>query len=142
MKMLNELTNAERLELGVLRVRDAAYNAIYGLWKERQAEGLTQKDIADFLDKDQGTVSRTLAGPGNWTLKSIGELAEAMDGIVFIEVIAAEKYVSGDNYDVYADWESSCSKMEVVPAAISTKGASMIVSVPTSSLQFYPIELK
>lgn len=138
--MLNEWTNEEQRELGVLRVRDAAYDAIYRLWKERQAEGMTQKELAEFLGKDQGAVSRILAGPGNWTLKSIGELAEALKGIVFIDVVAAEKHASGDNYDIYADWESSCSKMEVVPATVSSKGSSMIVSFLPSTLHSYQVD--
>lgn len=45
----------------------------------RDSSGLTQKDLASRIGKDKTQVSRILSGPSNWTLKTICDLAFALD---------------------------------------------------------------
>lgn len=46
--------------------------------KQKRARGLTQRSVAEAMDVDKAFVSRILAGGGNPTLRTIGELAWAM----------------------------------------------------------------
>ena len=60
-----------------LRLRphgDLAFDAVSNLWRRRQSEGMKKKDIAEALGRDPAWVSRSLSGPGNWTLTTFGEL--------------------------------------------------------------------
>lgn len=43
------------------------------------SQGLSQKDIADRLEKDTGFVSRCLNGRQNMTMRTVHDLARAMD---------------------------------------------------------------
>lgn len=97
-----DMTPVERRQLGCARAQHAVFDAIYALWEERQEEGLTKQAIAEFLGRDPGWVSRTMSGPGNWTLRTFGELVEALDGYIDVKVIAREK-LRKKNYDIYAD---------------------------------------
>ena len=65
-----------RREYGFARARDVAFDAVQMLWRRRRAEGMKQTDIANALGHDPAWVNRNLRGPGNWTLKTIGELVE------------------------------------------------------------------
>ena len=94
--------NPGRFTLAFARARDAAYNAVYALWLRRKAEGMTQKDIGVKLDRDAARISKHLAGPGNWTLRTLGEMVEALDGIVAIAAYPAEEF-ERKNYDIYED---------------------------------------
>ncbi|MBA9063114.1 hypothetical protein GGQ91_002502 [Methylobacterium fujisawaense] len=89
-------------ELGRARAQHIAFDAIYDLWLERQAEGLRKKDICKLVGCDAAWVTRSLAGPGNWTLNTLGTLAEALNGKIEISVKAREKIVPS-NYDIYSD---------------------------------------
>ena len=93
---------AYRCELGVARVRDAVFDAVYELWLRRESEGLKKKDIANLLGKHPSWVSRSLAGPGNWTLETFGALVEALDSQAEIILTPREDLIP-DNYSIYAD---------------------------------------
>ena len=82
--------NRELAETGFVRMQYEAFYAIHALWLRRRAEGMTQKDIAEKLGRDPAWVSRALSGPKNWTMRTMGELAHALDGRVTIRVEAAE----------------------------------------------------
>lgn len=103
--MLDELTPAERREMGELRVRDAAYDAVVRLWQERKKEGLSQKELSEFLEKDPAWVSKNLSGPGNWTLRTIGAFMEALNGHIQIKVVPLEKCDEGSNFDFYKEFD-------------------------------------
>ncbi len=115
-------------QLVFARARDAAYNAVYSLWNKRKAEGMSQKDIAGSLHRDPAWVSRNLTGPGNWTLRTLAELAEAMDALVKISVVPKEDYVPG-NWDIYADFadETEYEKKETADEVSSIDGG--VVSI-------------
>lgn len=108
--MLDELNNAERREMGALRVRDAAFDAVLRLWKQRKNEGLTQKELSDFLEKDPAWVSKNLSGPGNWTLKTIGAFAEALNGHIDINITPIEQLRCDANYDFYLEFDRTCAE--------------------------------
>src|SRR3954453_20298410 len=55
--------------------------AVWQLWEQlRDEQGLDQQWLADRLDKDKSRVSRLLKGPGNWTIDTVADLLEAMEG--------------------------------------------------------------
>ena len=70
---------SDRGDYGFARARDIAFDAVLALWRKRKAAGVKQSDIAAALGRDPAWVSKQLKGPGNWTLRTIGELVEAMD---------------------------------------------------------------
>lgn len=100
------LNPRERADYGLARVRDVAFDAVRALWRRRHKEGMKQSDLARAIGRDPAWVSRSLRAPGNWTLRTIGELAEGLDGEVEIIVrgndeIAAQR----KNYDAYSEQE-------------------------------------
>lgn len=55
--------------------------AVWTLWDRlRKEQGLDQQWLADRMGKSKSRVSRLLKGPGNWTLDTVGDLLEAMQG--------------------------------------------------------------
>ena len=90
---------------GFARARDKAFAAIRTLWKLRQAQGVTQTDLALRLDRDPAWVSRKLSGPTNWTLRTFGDLADALDGEVEIRIIDLNVGHSPANFDAYSKLE-------------------------------------
>jgi transcriptional regulator with XRE-family HTH domain len=101
-----DLAPREREAYGFARVRDIAFDAVRELWMRRQASGMTQKDLAAKLGRDQGWVSRYLKGPGNWTLRTIGSFVEALDGEIEIKVYALEDPLSrARNSDAYSGYD-------------------------------------
>ena len=98
-----ELKPRQRADYGFARVRDIAFDAIRLLWDRRRVAGMKQTDLANAIGRDPAWVSRSLRAPGNWTLRTIGELAEAMDGEVEIIIHANEDAVTHNaNFDVAA----------------------------------------
>lgn len=93
-------------DCGFARARDIAFDAIQTLWRRRQGEGMRQMDIVTVIDRDAGWVSRNLRAPGNWTLRTIGELVEALNGELEIVVHAKEDPPERPaNYSAYAGYE-------------------------------------
>lgn len=45
----------------------------------KDVEGLTRKEVADRMGRDDATVSRTFAAPANWTIKTISDLCYALN---------------------------------------------------------------
>lgn len=90
-------------DYGFARVRDKAFDAVHALWGKRKSEGVLLKDVAAKIGRDTGWVSKQLRGPGNWTLRTFGELVEALDGEAEIEVFGLEEpFASKSNYDAYS----------------------------------------
>jgi hypothetical protein len=82
-----------RADYGFARARDVAFDAVQSLWRKRKAEGMKQTDIAKALGHHPAWVNRKLRGPGNWTLRTFGELVEAMNGEIEITVYGIESPV-------------------------------------------------
>lgn len=103
---VGQLEPRERAQYGVARFRDLAFDAVQTLWRRRQAAGMKQSDLATAIGRDRGWVSKNLRAPGNWTLRTIGELIEAMDGEIEIVVYGIEDRLQPrpdyDSYDGYA----------------------------------------
>lgn len=97
----------DRANYGFARVRDAAFDAVLSLWRRRQSEGWKQADLVRLLNRDRSWVSRNLRGPGNWTLRTFGELVEALDGEVEISVNALEDPLQpARNFDAYIGYST------------------------------------
>jgi hypothetical protein len=89
-------------DYGFARARDIAFDAVLSLWEKRRKEGMKQSDLAVALNRDPGWISNQLRGPGNWTLRTFGELVEAMNGEVEIKVSGKEEpYAMKSNFDAY-----------------------------------------
>lgn len=112
----------ELADFGFARVRDVAFDAVQKLWRRRQAEGLTQKEIAEALDRDPAWVSRRLKAPGNWTFRTFGELVQSLRGEAEITVFALEDPSTDlSNHDAYDDY-------------IPPKGFTATFGIPSSSI--------
>jgi transcriptional regulator with XRE-family HTH domain len=99
---LTPLAGRDLANYGVARVRDQAFDAVRALWRRRHADGLSQKALADVIGRDQAWVSRNLRAPGNWTLRTIGELTQGLDGEIEVIVHAAEDLAAQrPNFDGY-----------------------------------------
>lgn len=99
---------SDRADYGFARARDVAYDAVMELWAKRQAEGVTQAAVARALGRDPGWVSKQLRGPGNWTLRTFGELVEALDGEAEIYAYPLESpATTPSNYDAYLGYGES-----------------------------------
>ncbi|HVH74508.1 MAG TPA: hypothetical protein VM755_06295 [Stellaceae bacterium] len=96
----------ELADYGFARARDIAFDAIQVLWRRRRAEGMRQADIVAAIGRDAGWVSRNLRAPGNWTLRTIGELVEALNGELEIIVLPKEDAPEHpSNYHAYMGYE-------------------------------------
>ena len=101
--MISRSSRSTLADYGFARVRDSAFDAVSALWRIRQSEGVTQKDIADKIGRDAGWVSRQLKGPGNWTFRTFGALVEALDGEAEISVEPLEAPLPlPRNFDAYS----------------------------------------
>lgn len=90
-------------DYGFARVRDKAFDAVHSLWLKRKSQGVKLKDVADKIGRDTGWVSKQLRGPGNWTLRTFGELVEALDGEAEIAVFGLDEPLTDrPNFDAYA----------------------------------------
>lgn len=116
-------------KLAFARVRDAAYDAIYSLWMRRKGEGVSQQHIAQYLERDPAWVSRNLAGPGNWTLKTFGELADALNAVVRIEVLPKEE-IAPSNFDIYAKDEADDLDLhlEAIPTIVERPSGNVMIN--------------
>ena len=103
---LTSLAPEERRDYGFARVRDVAFDAVSSLWDRRQKEGMTQADIATAIGSDPGWVSKNLRGPGNWTLRTVGALVEALRGEAIITIRASEDALPvRSNWHAYVDYD-------------------------------------
>lgn len=71
--------------------------AVWMLWdRVRKERKVDQQWLAERLGKSKGRVSRLLKGPGNWTLDTVGELLEAMEGrLTLVEAHTYEEIAQG-----------------------------------------------
>lgn len=101
-EMTHPLQTRDLADYGFARVRDQAFDAVCQLWQRRQKEGMKQRDVARILERDESWVSRNLRGPGNWTLRTFGELLSALHGEAEITAFALEDTPSQpSNFDAY-----------------------------------------
>jgi hypothetical protein len=124
----------DKRRLAFLRVRDTAFDAVTALWRLRKTQGMSQKDIGDALSRDPAWVSRNLAGPANWTMKTFGEFVEALDGYATISVVPKENVPAG-NFDIYSDAEDDTAVLEPIGITIVQKPkGNVVVTVQAPSV--------
>jgi hypothetical protein len=127
-----------RGDYGFARARDLAFDAVQSLWRRRSSEGMKQTDVARVLDREPAWVNRSLRGPGNWTLRTFGELIEALSGEVEINAYALEDAPSpAPNYHAYADYapigttiiripQGSPAPSTIIPSSTTTTSQSLV----------------
>ena len=99
---LVQIKGRDHADYGVVRLRDQAFDAVQELWRKRKAAGETQKMLADRIGRDPAWVSKNLRAPGNWTLRTIGELVQALEGEIEIRVSGLEEPIGQpENFDAY-----------------------------------------
>lgn len=120
---------------GTARARHLAYDAVMKLWDRRRREGLTQADLALAMGCSPAWLSRTLRGPGNWTLKTVGAFSSALDGEVEISVHALEDPITpAPNYDAYSGYFTPGYLPSQFPQQAVSKSASAVAQSSQSSL--------
>lgn len=121
------LKGRDLAEYGVVRLRDQAFDAVRALWRKRHAAGLTQKDLADSIGRDPAWVSKNLRAPGNWTLRTIGELAQGLNGEVQINVIGAEEPIECPTnfyaYDAIAAFSTPTPQPRALPSPMAAQSS-------------------
>jgi len=128
--------SSDRADYGFARARDLAFDAVYSLWRQRQEDGMKQVDIARTLDRSPTWVNRSLRGPGNWTLRTFGELVEALGGEIELSVHALEEALPArPNYHAYAGYEcgtdivvGSAYPLSTVPSSSALNGGTPDIS--------------
>jgi hypothetical protein len=91
---------------------------------------MTQTDVIRAIGRDRAWVSRNLRAPGNWTLRTLGELAEALNGELEIFLHAKEDAPDHpSNYSAYVGYEPSGAVGVAVQGNVQVIGA-----MPASSL--------
>jgi hypothetical protein len=89
---------------------------------------MKQSDIVKAIDRQPAWVSRNLRAPGNWTLRTIGELVEALGGEVEIVVHAKEDPLQNpSNYSAYIDYDRAGA------SATAIEGVQVIDAKATST---------
>ena len=102
---IGPMTPKDQAAYETARIRDLAFDAVHSLWCRRQKSGLTQAALAEAIGRDEAWVSRTLKGPGNWTVRTLGTLVGGLGGEVEITVHALEDPLGSRlNYDAYEDY--------------------------------------
>ncbi|MDA8051134.1 MAG: hypothetical protein M0002_14230 [Rhodospirillales bacterium] len=128
------LEGRDLAEYGVVRVRDQAFDAVLALWRKRSAAGLTQKALADAIGRDRAWVSKNLRAPGNWTLRTFGELVQGLNGEVEIKLAGSEDaVVQPANYYAYDGYITGPSpSMDINSAGTISLGSSVVANIEIS----------
>jgi hypothetical protein len=122
-------------DYGFARARDIAFDAVHGLWRRRSAEGMKQVDIARAIGRDAAWVCRSLRGPGNWTLRTIGELVYGMNGELEIAVHGIEDPLpERPNFHAYAGYEPAAVQVRVTQPSPAPNTLSTTNSVDQAQL--------
>jgi transcriptional regulator with XRE-family HTH domain len=132
---LDEMSPQDRALYGYSKARNAAFQAVQKLWRRRKADGMTQLQLGQRIGMDPARVSKYLSGPGNWTLRTFGELVEALDGEAEIIVYGMEVPPTKlTNYHAYVGYErpalpdptstTAQAILSLTPWHVSTKPAA------------------
>jgi len=122
-----KLPSLEKRDLGdfaFARARDLAFDAVVELWLKRSASGMTQLDVCRILGRHPSWVSRNLRGPSNWTLRTFGELVEALNGELTIAVSPREECADRANYHAYIPYDNQLRALLSTKTANAQPGAS------------------
>lgn len=126
LKSRKKRKSTDRGDFGFAMARNAAFLAVLSLWDKRRKAGLKQTELAKIIDRDPSWVNTQLKGPGNWTMRTFGELVEALNGEVEIQVVDRDAAISSrSNYDAYAvhDENSMTSTSNLIRIDSSQKPA-------------------
>ncbi|NOG72908.1 hypothetical protein [Roseicella sp. DB1501] len=81
------------------RQRNRLYEAVVKAIEAAAAErGVRRKDIAETLGKEPSQISRTLAGPGNWSIDTVSDLLFAIDAEMDFDVVRFEDRRKGNRF--------------------------------------------
>jgi hypothetical protein len=130
-----ELHDKDLGRYGYARARDLAFDAVRELWELRCEEGMTQASLATKIGRDPAWLNRNLRGPGNWTLRTLGEFVAALDGILEIRAIPAEKALgaSRQNSHAYQDYEVAWPTTKVNTFYLTPSAPQKPIASPNAS---------
>jgi hypothetical protein len=135
---INPMTPKDRAQFGGAVAKDAAFDAVYALWRKRFAEKWTRKKAADAIGVDEGWFSKQFNGPRNWTMETFGSLVQALDGDIEIIVhpIETRSKGRGNSYDAYAEMDGMPRKQD------APKKWNLEQPAPETGTDAHPIEKK
>jgi hypothetical protein len=97
---------------------------------------MRQTHIVEAIERDPSWVSRTLRGPGNWTLRTLGELVEALNGELEIIVHAKEDRPERlANYSAYHGYQPFPQNSEIGGLV----GANQIIGAFPAGFSGHPV---
>lgn len=110
----------------LLRQEALIVEATEALAEALEASGINQSELARRLDKTKGYISQLLGGGRNLTLRTLADLADALECLVEFRLQPQRQVVS-----MLRDWPDA-TETSVLDEAISAQGTT----VP----RIYPIE--
>src|ERR1700733_4711271 len=83
-----EMTPQDRADYGSARARDLLFDAVIDLWRDRLAQGKGSiNHLSLRIGRSPRWVKRALSGPEGWTLKTFGQLVEALEGDIEVCIL-------------------------------------------------------
>ena len=130
-----ELRERNLGKYGYARARDLAFDAVRELWDLRRSEGMTQASLASKIGRDPAWVNRNLRGPGNWTLRTLGEFVAALMGDLEIKVHPAERTsCSRENFHAYHEYEAAIQTTNVKTIYVTNPVTQKAITSANTSL--------
>ena len=87
---MTTLSHKQQLELAAQVLETEIFGAFWlAIEARREESGLTQTQLAERTGRDKTNISKLLDGPRNWTLKTISDLAEALN--VQVELVLKDR---------------------------------------------------
>jgi hypothetical protein len=131
----HECTGRDAGDYGFARARDIAFDAVQALWRRRRDAGMKQVDIARAIGREPAWVNRSLRGPGNWTLRTLGELIQGMNGELEITVHGMEDALPAPpNFHAYADYEPSAVQVRITQPSPAPSAIAATTSIDQTQL--------
>jgi hypothetical protein len=122
-------------DYGFARARDIAFDAVQSLWRRRKDSDMKQVDLAHAIARSPAWVNRSLRGPGNWTLRTLGELVQGMNGELEITVHGIEDALPiRPNFHAYADYEAAAVHVRVTQPSPAPNTVSAVTSTDQAQL--------
>ena len=142
--MSHKLTDYEAFEISsvsnrrLLRQEELILEVTEALSQALKKEGINKKDLADRLGRTKGFVSQLLAGGRNLTLRTIADVADALDCCIRIQCENSrhreeETRVPLHAYGVFSPW--SLPVQPVILEAIAAKKTEPYKATPVSFLR-------
>ena len=116
-------------------IGDIRSDIIKALIKEKAASGLTQQHLAEALGVSRSELNRSLCGEGELTLRSIANLALALNREVHFELREPGQQ-AGQNYFAETSTAASGSaNKSAVPGSSASRMVRILVADPSMNIE-------